>query len=234
MRKIHKEKKLNFWPITSIPVLTLLFSKWFRELFFENIFVSLAFFLTCLFLVIEFSKSEIGNIKVASILQFVWIRRLLIFSFSVLLLLQINSVNLKNTYSFTPSEIDQQIQRMNYYPPEMAHLGYILERKDEVQKVKVYIGNFISVLDFNSYFPDYFSFLGLPFFFLGIYCFCKDYTKITYTASVKPLVILITSSVLFQSLLGIKGKYGPFLVFPFIVLFIYLGVLKILGKLKII
>ena len=113
---------------------------------------------------------------------------------------------------------------MNYYPPRQARLGYILETKREVKIVDKFIDNFIESVDINTYFPDYFSFIFLPFFFVGIFyyvknSFEKDYKmKISYT-------VLFTIFIL--SLVGVNGKYGPFILFPFIVFFIYIGLIRV-------
>ncbi len=186
----------------------------------ENVIIALVFLINTLLLTAYFFKP--GRQK----------GKLLLFVFVSLLLFQFRTVNIKNTYSFTPSEIDMQIQRMNYYPPSQSRLGYIMEYKREIKIVEKYIENFIEIVDFNSYYPDYFSFLSLPMFFIGLYIFITNNFLRKGERKGNILLYCLTSTVFVLGFLGVHGEYGPFLVFPFIILFICIGSCWLLDKTK--
>src|SRR4030042_516768 len=158
--------KLDYiWKVVYIVLITLVFyliiSKWFRNILYENLTVALVVLLNSIFVTIYFLDYK----KIFA--------KLIIISFGLLLILQVRTTNIRNTYSFTPSEIDMQITRMNYYPPRLAKIGYILEYKKEIKISERFIENFIEAVDFSEYFPDYFSFLSLPLFFGGLFWFIK-------------------------------------------------------------
>lgn len=158
--------------------------------------------------------------------SFAWNKFVPISIFVFFLIVQVKTVNLKNTYSFTPSEIDQQIQRMNYYPPKLARLGYILEKKREVRLIEKYVENFIEVVDFNTYFPNYFPLITLPLFLFGIYkYFSRKFTDTTYA-------LILSFSVFMQSFFGTRGKIGPILVLSFIAFFVLYGINEIIILVK--
>src|SRR3989344_9052947 len=91
-----------------------LFVPWFRYIIFENIILAVLFLITSFLLIVTYySKDRRLNI-------------ILILFFAILTFNYLKSVNVKEEYTFTPSELDQQIQRMNMYPPKLARLGYIL------------------------------------------------------------------------------------------------------------
>lgn len=101
--------------------------------------------------------------------------------------------------------------------------------KREVKVFDKIINNFIESVDFKTYFPDYFSFVFLPFFFIGLFSFVKD--KLNVKDDTMQISYAFLSSILILSLLGVHGKYGPFTFFPFIVLFINIGFIKIFNLL---
>jgi hypothetical protein len=140
---------------------------------------------------------------------------LLVFVFVYLSYLQLNTVNIANVYSFSNAERDLQITRMNEYPSQFAKLGYIWETKKETLIFRVIEDNFFYVVDFNTYFGNYIFLLGLPLFLIGLYAYVSM-SKISIN------IILFTSIVLL-SIIGINGKYGPFIIFPSIIMFIYIG-----------
>jgi len=180
-----------------------------QSFFSQNLFLALIIFLTFIFLVISFYKPKpIINL-------------ILTFLFVVLSFVQIKTVNIRETYKFTPSEIDLQIQRMNSYPPRLAKLGYILEYKKEAQLVGKLQKNFFDSLDINLYFLNYFSFLTFPFFIYGIYLFFQNRNKLQK--------LLLAYCLLLLTFLGIHGQLGPFIIFPFIGLFIFIGILRLVG-----
>ena len=120
--------KLDYiWKVVYIVLITLVFyliiSKWFRNILYENLTVALVVLLNSIFVTIYFLDYK----KIFA--------KLIIISFGLLLILQVRTTNIRNTYSFTPSEIDMQITRMNYYPPRLAKIGYILEYKKEINEL---------------------------------------------------------------------------------------------------
>ncbi len=188
---------------------------WFSKTSVHAIFIPLLFTINTAILLSFFYNKKERSIKYY------------LFTFLLLVIFQTTTTNIKNTYTFTPSQIDQQIQRMNYYPPNQARLGYIMEHKKEIQYANIFIGNFTDTIDFNTYFPDYFSFAALPFFFVGLYLFVNE--NLEKERRVKMLLTdyCLMFTVVFLSLMGVHGKYGPFLIFPFIVLFIYIGIQRV-------
>jgi hypothetical protein len=145
----------------------------------------------------------------------------------LLVFFQIKTTNIKEAYSFTPAEIDQQIQRMNLYPPSLARLGYVLEAKREVQLLNKVVENFFFVVDFGEYFPNRLPYILSPFFLLGLYVFAKGRKK-RKTAFISFLATIVTLTIL-----GPHGKYGPVLIMPYLILFIILGFIRTFGYKKI-
>lgn len=152
--------------------------------------------------------------------------------FFIFVILQIKTTSIKNTYLFTPFEIDQQIQRMNYYPPKLAKLGYILEYKKEIIYTEILFKNLSETLDFNTYFPDFFSFYLLPFFFIGLYLFFREKLSGKKRKKKNMVIKYLTFTILTLSFIGIHGKYGPFLIFPYIVLCLLIGFRFLFNKFK--
>ena len=131
------------------------------NIFSQNFSLGLLIFFTFALLTVYFYRPK------------AYVNLFIIVLFAIITLIQIKSVNLKEVYRFNASEQDLQIQRMNLYPPRLAKLGYILERKKETQIIKRIEKNFFDTIDFNSYFPNYFSYFVFPFFLYGIYLFIK-------------------------------------------------------------
>lgn len=144
--------------------------------------------------------------------------------FAILTFFQFKTTNFRNEYKLLPAEIDLQIQRMNQYPPSLARLGYILEFKKETQMINKLQNNFFNILDLNLYFGNYFSYFLIPFFFTGLFYFFKS--------SKKFLQIILVVTVVVLSFLGKNGRYGPFLIFPFFILFIIVGFFRSIKFLK--
>lgn len=130
--------------------------------------------------------------------------------FVLLVIFQIRTTNFLYSYELLPVEKDLQIKRMNLYPRSLAKLGYILEVKHELRLFEKFQNNFFSAIDLNQYFPNYFPVLLLPFFIRGLYLLVKN----------KKMIFLIPFGVaiLLLSLVGVNGRFGPFIVFPFIVI----------------
>ena len=178
------------------------------DIFSQNLFLGALVFLTFVFLAISFYRPKS------------FVNLVLIILFTIIAIIQIKSVNLKEVYRFSASELDLQIQRMNIYPPKLARFGYILERKKEIQVIKRVEKNFFDAVDVNLYFPNYFNFLTFPLFLYGGFLFIEKKNRLQ--------IGFINFSFLLITILGIHGKYGPFVLFPFIDLFIFIGLAKIL------
>ena len=134
---------------------------------------------------------------------------------------QVFTTNIKEAYSYTPYQIDLQIQRMNSYPPSLARIGYILEVKKEIQLFEKLVRNFFFAVDFKEYFPNRLPYIASPFFFVGLYLFIREREKrkILFYGFLTSLIIL--------TLIGPHAKYGPILIMPYLVFFIILGILKV-------
>ena len=122
---------------------------------------------------------------------------------------------ISKVYNSTPAEIDLQTTRMNYYEPKFARLGYYLEKQPITILFYKIEQNFFDTVDLNLYFPNYLNLISLPFLLIGL---CNLFqSKKTYK-------YLLLFSILILTLIGVNGKFGPFLIFPFLGLAIYLGV----------
>mgnify|MGYP001577974572 FL=1 len=144
----------------------------------------------------------------------------------LLVLFQIKTTNVKTAYSFTPAEIDWQIQRMNMFPPALARLGYIMEVKREVQILEKLQNNFFTVVDFKEYFPNRLPYILSPFVLTGLYFFVSERRKwqLVYYSFFVSIVLL--------TIIGSNAKYGPILVFPYFAFFVFLSVSKIIRRVK--
>lgn len=143
-------------------------------------------------------------------------------AFLLLIIFQAVTSNIKTAYSFTPAELDMQIRRMNEYPGELARLGYILEKKKEVQFLRKLEHNFFTVIDFNEYFPNRLPYILSPLLFLGLFHFVRERER------KRSLYFAFLLSIAILSLLGPYAKYGPLLIMPFFFCFILLGIKRIL------
>jgi len=197
-------------------LLNFLLSSWFRGLIRAEPLAAASYLAFLLLLIYYLAAKKKNSIS----------RYALTISFLILLIIQIQSVNIKNTYSFTPSEIDKHSQRMNYYPPRLARLGYILESKKEIRLAEKFIENFIEVTDVNTYFPTYFSRFAIPFFLVGFYSYFKKATK-KLDRNSKMFISLFIFSTLIQSFVGTRGQAGPIITLSFIAFFVLFGVTTI-------
>lgn len=145
---------------------------------------------------------------------------------SSLLIFQIVSTNIKQAYTYTPHEINLQIQRMNSFPPSLARLGYILNVKKEVQIFEKIINNFFFTVDFKEYFPRYFPSILFPFFILGFYIFADERNKH------KLVFYSFLISIIVLSLIGPFAKFGPILLIFYFIYFIILGFLRMVRLIK--
>src|SRR4030042_1807835 len=193
--------------IAIIVVSSYFSSGWFRNTLKDNLVIALAFLLTTVLITFLLYRPT----KL--------LKRLSIISFGLLLLLGFITTNFKNEYIPNPAEADLEITRMNYYPPSQARLGYILEHQKLYRFIENLTRNFFDVLDLRQYFPNYFSYLSFPFFCIGIMIVLKRNSKL--------IIYYLLSSVFLLSLLGVHGKYGPFIIFPFFVVFITASLIKI-------
>jgi len=140
----------------------------------------------------------------------------LLFVFLIIVIFQIKTTNIKTAYQFTPFQIDQQIQRMNLYPPRLAKFGYLMEVKKQIQIIRTIIYNFFNVVSFTEYFPKRVPYVLSPFIFVGLYYFIKKRKKWNY------IFWSFIASILVLTVVGPYAKYGPFLMYPFFIFFIYI------------
>lgn len=216
-----EKRKIGSGSISLFVILVYLAaSGWIRELLFENsIIAGVLLINTIVVTLYYFQPSKFPT-------------KFLILSYCLLVIFQFKTTNIDDTYTFTPSQVDMQITRMNHYPPSLAKLGYILENKREVKILEKVKENFIEVVDIKQYFPNYFSYLSLPLFLYGVFLFVKKSTSAKNKDRQKTLNILLIFSVFALSIVGVRGKYGPFLIFHFILFFIYHGLFDLLKKAK--
>ena len=151
-----------------------------------------------------------------------FVKIILLLAFFIIIFFQIRTTNIKTAYQFNPFQIDQQIGRMNSYPPHLAKLGYLMEVKKETQIIKIVISNFFNVISFNEYFPRRIPSIFSPFIFIGLYYFIKEREKWSY------LFWSFFSSILVLTIVGPYAKYGPFLMYPFFIFFILICLQKII------
>jgi hypothetical protein len=144
----------------------------------------------------------------------------------LLVVFQIKTTNIQQAYSFTPHQIDQQIQRMNLYPPSLARIGYILEVKREVQLLNKVVENLFFVVDPSEYFPNRLPYILSPFLFVGLYLFVLERKKrrLFFVSFLVTIVIL--------TILGPHAKYGPVLMIPYSIFLIYLGLARFVNLLS--
>lgn len=185
---------------------------WIKDIFLKNPFLSFILLFSSVFLLGSYYKK-----KTIFYLFF-------LLAFFILIFFQFKTTNFQEGYKFLPVEIDLQIKRMNQFPPELARLGYFLEYKKEILIFNKYSNNFFDILDFKLYFGNYFSFFSIPFFFVGLFYFFSSLRKL--------LKVIFISAVILLSILGKNGLFGPFLFFPYFVLFIIIGLLKFVKVFK--
>lgn len=185
---------------------------WIKEIFLRNLFLSFILLFCSVFLLCSYFKKK----RIFYLLFFL--------SFFILVVFQFKTTNLQEGYKLLPVEVDLQIKRMNQFPPGLAKLGYFLEYKKETLIFNKFLNNFFEILDFRLYFGNYFTFFSIPFFFAGIFYFFRSLKKLLMLAFISSLVLL--------SILGKNGLFGPFLFFPYFVLFIVIGLLRFVKVFK--
>lgn len=175
--------------------------------FIDNWLLGVTFIISCVLFILSFYKRQL------------LIQLLAIGFFIILLVWQYQTTKISNTYTFSSYEHDLQIQRMNMYPANQARLAYIVEAKPEVQLVRKFENNFFEILNPLHYFPNYYYYLALPFVIYGLFLFIGKQQNF--------LLSLAVIAVGTNSLLGVNGKYGPFLLFPFLTLGIFISLERI-------
>ncbi len=151
----------------------------------------------------------------------VW-KMLFLIGFVTLVWFQARTTNIREAYNFTPHQIDQQIKRMNMYPPSLARVGYLMEVKKEGKLLGGLANNFFTVVDLKEYFPERLPYVTAPFFLVGLYGFIEQRKRwrLVFTGFIAAIVIL--------TVLGSHAKYGPVLIMAFLILFVILGLVRIL------
>lgn len=83
----------------------------------------------------------------------------------VLVAFQLLTTNVREVYQFNAFQLDQQVRRMNTYPPSLARFAYILEAHRGVQIIKRLESNFLPLSILVSIFPLVCPILWHPFSF---------------------------------------------------------------------
>ena len=201
-----KSKFRKYFPLSLFAILFLL-NPWVYKLINQQLFIFILLVFCTILLIVKFSGKNFTKATIAF--------------FILLTLVQIKSVKISNVYKSTPAEIDLQTTRMNYYEPRFARLGYYLEKQPITILFYKVEKNFFDTIDLNLYFPNYFNLVTLPFLLIGLYKLFQSKNTYKY---------LMLSSILILTLIGVNGKFGPFLIFPFFGLATYLGVESMLNK----
>jgi hypothetical protein len=212
MKAVSNKEIPSIVTLCILTVIFLFYNTWFKTIFIINTLIAFVYFATVVSLIFAYLRNKS------------YFTELFLCLYLVLAIFQITTTQYANEYTLTPHEVNLQIQRMNTYPPKLARLGHFLEVKKEIQILGKVENNFFNVLNFNRYFPDFFTLYSFPFSLVGLYLFVGKGSKLLSAALISTIILL--------TFLGVNGKYGPFLIFPFFVLFIYISLIEILKKLK--
>ena len=160
--------------------------------------------------------------------------------------LQIKTTNFKNLGYLDNDEQRVQQMRLKEYPPVKVSLfnkslwipiAHWFEERKEVIIFYRLEENFFQAIDLNLYFfsnhPrerigvsefEKFTYPLLPFFLIGVFAYFKERKYL--------LVGIIFLSLILISIIGFSNSLGPFLLFPFISIAIYLGLENTYTKIK--
>jgi hypothetical protein len=156
---------------------------------------------------------------------------LFIISFIALILLGLSSFEV-TSFKPTNDEIRVRDERLSVYPPDLLQIGYYLEAKPEVVKLRKITRNFLAQLDLNLYFfaghprerigvDEYekFPYILLPIFLIGLFFEIKEKNKILLLFFIPLLVTALD-----------KNQTDNFALFPFFAMTIFLGLTKLPKK----
>ncbi|KKQ25194.1 MAG: hypothetical protein US62_C0003G0023 [Candidatus Woesebacteria bacterium GW2011_GWA1_37_8] len=195
-----KSEVKRTFPLVLFAIVFVL-NPWVIKLLSQDVFIFTLFLFYTALMILSFIKKKFTKVIIVF-----WV---------LLSFFQFESVKISKVYNSTPAEIDLQTTRMNYYEPKFARLGYYLEKQPITILFYKIEQNFFDTVDLNLYFPNYLNLISLPFLLIGL---CNLFqSKKTYK-------YLLLFSILILTLIGVNGKFGPFLIFPFLGLAIYLGV----------
>lgn len=206
---------------------------WIWKIFSFNFFIALIVIASSYLLLISFR-----NGKFISLLAILLI---------ILSVFQFTNTERTGLLDLSKGEKLLQIQRMKEYPPVNFKFGnkviwiplahWLEERKETLFFYRIQ-KNVADIFSPNLYFfsnhPnervgfkefEKFSYLLAPFFFLGM--FTLDYRK-----NIKSLFFALINPIILFSLIGQNNPLGPILMFPFISVCSYLGLVKSYEYLK--
>lgn len=214
-------------------VFIILANLWIWKIFSFNFFIALIVIISSYLLLISFRDGKI--------------KPLLAIFFIILIVFQFLKTERTGLLDLSQREKLFQIQRMKEYPPVNFKLGnrivwipmahWLEERKETLFFYRIQ-KNVADILSPNLYFfsnhPnervefkefEKFPYLLVPFFFLGI-------IALNYRKNIKSIFFVLIIPVILFSLIGQKNPLGPILMFPFISVASYLGLIKSYDYLK--
>lgn len=138
-----------------------------------------------------------------------YLKYVLILGYISLSIYQIYSTRIQTNFEFSSYDIFLHQQRLDSYPPFLARMANIIESHIESLQITRFRQNLFNCFDLVNYFKNYLlSFMFFPFI-LGIINLIKTPDK--------TFAILLFSSIILLTFIGVDGKYGPVLLLPFIV-----------------
>lgn len=201
-----------------------LLNNWSWEIFSKNFYLFILIFFASLFCYLSLTKP-------AKLYSYIFLSSLVF-----VLFVQYQTTNKTEIFSLSPIEQYQLEIRRDYYPTTG---GIDLARTQENKAGYLFYKfqqNFFRNIDLNLFFfgnhPrervgirefEKFSFLFLPFFFVGLISAIKKYNLYILTGLIVAIIGL--------SMIGQKNDLGPFVLMPFFVSVISLGFTALVTKL---
>jgi len=213
-----------------ILLFVLLANLWIWRILTRSILIGLLVLLTSFYFTVVINKNEHKKFVV---LMF------------ILVFLQWRTTQIRSLTLLSNDQIRQQDQRLNEYPPIAIEIfgtkiwipfAHWLEGRNETRIYYRIRESFFEVIDPNLYFfannPrqrvgitefEKFPYILLPFFVSGVY-------KLVYTKKYKLLFVSMFLPVITISVIGHNNNFGPFSLFPFISMAIFIEVLSFYDK----
>lgn len=221
-------------------LLVFLLSSWSWEIFSRNLPLFLLLFLTSLFCYLSLTKPK----KLYSYVFLLLLVLVLFFQYqttaksNIITLSPIEQYQLETRRDYYPSQlarIEENKQSLRSYDLKQSLISRGLENKASYLFYKLQ-QNFFRNVDLNLFFfgnhPrervgvrefEKFSFLFLPFFFIGL---------ITTIKKFNPYILIgLMLSIIELSIIGQQNYLGPFVLMPFFISIISLGISNTFSKL---
>lgn len=171
--------------------------------------------------------------------------KLTIFCMLILIFFQFQTTHVRSLTLLDNDQQRVQQERIRSYPLTYIEIfSKVLWLKPEIwiEQNKLIIAlsrieeNLFGNLDINQYFfagfprnnnSDFqkFPFITLPFFIIGLY-------KMLAKKYFRTLVILLLIPIIILSLIGNDNQFGPFILFPFLILAIFSAIKFLIAKLR--